>query len=449
MDKAKVLQLILLSAVFFTPLIYTSSTRELFEFPKMFFIYFTALGAAAVHFWRSGGASPFHLKNTPLDRALLFFLLSYVLSTFFSLNRYTSLFGYYSRFNGGLFSALCFAALYCLFNRQLTDKRFVRATLYALFLSAFFVSLLGIAQHFGFQRDYWLQDSAARVFSTLGQPNWLAAYLVMLLPLPTALFLAAKNLKRQTVFLLITLSLYAAFWFTYSLSGLFALAAAGLIFFLLAGRNFLRQKVGKLLLLTGLCFSISFSQPGIFAPRLKSLLKQISLPLAPAVLAANNTPTSYEGDTFHIRRLVWRGGLAAWKKDAKTLLIGYGPETFAYAFLPYRPAALNMTSEWDFVYNKAHNDYVDILVTRGLVGLTSCLYLFISFRRAVQKILREKKEGEPAFLLISALSAGWAGLAASNFLGWPVVATSLLFWIFPALVFSLAQLEEKEANGLF
>lgn len=452
----RLLQGILLAVVFFTPLIYTAATRELFEFPKMSFIYLTTILAAAAFLWQSGdqvrlggGAKKVHLGKTPWDKALLFFLVSYLLSTLFSLDRYTSLFGYYSRFNGGLFSVLCFTTLYYLFNQQLADKRFVRKTLYALFLAAFLVSLLGIAQHFGYQREQWVQDSAARVFSTLGQPNWLAAFLVMLLPLTLAFLLLAPSLGWRAVFFLLTSALYAAFWFTYSLSGLISLLFAFFVFFLTSEKSCLYQKRKALLLMAVTFLFISLSQPGIFAPRLKSFFKQISQTIIPPLYAATSPSPAYEGDTFKIRTLVWQGGLAAWQQDFKTLLLGYGPETFAYAFLPYRPAALNLTSEWDFLYNKAHNDYVDTLVNRGLLGLSSFMYLLFSFSFYVKSVLNKKGVSSFGRTLTAALYAGWVGLLISNFFGWSVVATSLLFWLFPLLVFRLTKFSEKEGNALF
>jgi O-antigen ligase len=60
-------------------------------------------------------------------------------------------------------------------------------------------------------------------------------------------------------------------------------------------------------------------------------------------------------------------------------LFGTGVETFAFAYYTYRPAQHNMTSEWDYLYNKAHNEYLNYLATIGILGLGSYLLMIRSF----------------------------------------------------------------------
>ena len=109
----------------------------------------------------------------------------------------------------------------------------------------------------------------------------------------------------------------------------------------------------------------------------------------------------------------------------KVLFVGTGPETFPYAFQPFRTKILNYSSEWDFVFNKPHNYYLEILATMGILGLVS--YGILMF-----KVLRTKHP----FLVPSLVS-----LFVSNIFGWPTVATTLVFWIYLA-VFDMRQ-EEK------
>lgn len=93
------------------PLIMYSGTSELFEFNKMLFIY--AIAAVVGAIW----SFDLILNNRKivypklLSYSLLFFLLSQIASTFFSIDFHTSLFGYYGRFNGGLFSIIAYMVL--------------------------------------------------------------------------------------------------------------------------------------------------------------------------------------------------------------------------------------------------------------------------------------------------------------------------------------------------
>jgi len=100
----KIILWLFLSLGFFTPIIFTSSTAEFYEFPKMFFVYFVGSTLLAVFLTSKilfGGK-----KLMLPDWRVLGFLGLTFLSTIFSSHFYTSIWGYYSRFNGGLVSYL-------------------------------------------------------------------------------------------------------------------------------------------------------------------------------------------------------------------------------------------------------------------------------------------------------------------------------------------------------
>ena len=77
-------------------------------------------------------------------------------------------------------------------------------------LGGVLVALCAIPEHFGyspscailvgrFAADCWVQDVQARVFATLGQPNWLAAYMGMLLFPAIYLFITEKVLSKKAL----------------------------------------------------------------------------------------------------------------------------------------------------------------------------------------------------------------------------------------------------------
>ena len=107
---------------FLVPLAFTSDTSELFEFNKLWitFIITVVIG----FFWVTKMIikKEFRLQRTPLDIPIGLFLISEVISTFLSLDMHTSLWGYYSRFNGGLFSILSYVFLYYAFVTNLKDE---------------------------------------------------------------------------------------------------------------------------------------------------------------------------------------------------------------------------------------------------------------------------------------------------------------------------------------
>ena len=80
-------------------------------------------------------------------------------------------------------------------------------------------------------------------------------------------------------------------------------------------------------------------------------------------------------ESGEIRKIVWRGAVEIYKNYP---LLGSGPETFAYSYYNFRPQEHNLVSEWDFLYNKAHNEYLNYLATVGIIGTTAYLILILT-----------------------------------------------------------------------
>ncbi len=94
------------------PLSFTSDTSELFEFNKLWVTFglTTIIGVS----WISKMIlnKQIKIQKTPLDIPILLFLASQIISTIFSIDKHVSLWGYYSRFNGGLYSIIAYIFLY-------------------------------------------------------------------------------------------------------------------------------------------------------------------------------------------------------------------------------------------------------------------------------------------------------------------------------------------------
>ncbi len=91
-----------------TPLFFTWINEELFEFNKIILIYAYTVIIGSLWIARMISEKRFIWKRTVFDFPIAFFLLSQLLSTLFSINFHTSVFGYYTRFNGGLLSVLSY-----------------------------------------------------------------------------------------------------------------------------------------------------------------------------------------------------------------------------------------------------------------------------------------------------------------------------------------------------
>ncbi len=512
--------------LFATPLILVPWTSELFELPKMLFVYFITLLIASgwLAYLPLTGTLPF--RRTPLDIPIILFLAIQILSTILSIHPYTSVWGWYTRLNGGLASTIAYIVLYHAFvtfatnpldqensktqEQQLeesTDQKLksppdvlqlpnfsISKILTVSLLSGLLVSLYAIAEHFGIDAHLWVQDVRNRAFSTLGQPNWLAAYLAILLPLsylPLLNYfrqLSPDNIKKKNylliaVYCLLPAILFLALVYTRSRSGFLAFIVSNLLIWILLfvsnrklpQRGPFRKTPSKeplrvnwkplirsflILHFTFCILSLSSSTP--FTPSISNFLKQNKLTTNNSQLSttAGGTPSS------QIRQPVWQGAI---ELGTRYPLLGTGPETFGYTYYWVRPASHNLNSEWEFLYNKAHNEYLNFLANTGFLGLGSYLILIASaIWLAIKNLLfkpqnphqklknskpkSEKTKGQLLALnnpqglaiplpdisathyLIIAFLASYTTILITNFIGFSVVIIGLYFFLLPAFL---------------
>jgi O-antigen ligase len=416
--------------LFITPLIFLPNTSELFEFNKMVVTYLFSAAIATTWAVDMITNRKFIFKRTSLDLPIIAFLSFQFISLIFSLDQRTSLMGYYSRFNGGFLSLLCYSVLYWAYVTYMDRKaafRSISVSMWTLTL----VSAYGILEHFGIDASLWVQDVQNRVFSTLGQPNWLAAYIVSLF------FLSFYKVFSKSDWLKFILPsvLFLTLLYTKSRSGLLALGFGGLFFlwqlFTLDKQQKPKHLPQTLLSIAAIffIFTISFPNP------IRDLVISSKTNLTPGKSAG---PALEVGGTESgaIRKIVWTGAIRIWRSNAKTFFIGTGPETFTMGYYQNRPIEHNNTSEWDLLYNKAHNEFLNYLSTTGLFGLLT--YLLLLAVMAKQIFINSKKAPGYTLLHVSLLS-GWLTIPITNFWGFSVVVVQLLLFLLPAVSTALLQ----------
>lgn len=454
----------------------TNVNHELFEFNKMITVYIIAIVIFFLWALKMISEKRFFIRRSFLDIPILLFLASQIISTIFSIDPHTSLWGYYSRFNGGLLSITVYVFLYYalisnFFSEKDEAKVFGKRLLGVSVIAGGLVALWGIPSHFGFDPTCmifgrglttacWTAafDPTARIFSTLGQPNWLGAYLSILLPIFMAFFISssinvksfANKFKNPKVLLFAVLSIifYIAIVWTNSQSsfiglwiGLFAFISAIKIVAFKKSKfevsKYLKLKSLRVIALFIIIFLFINFLIGNPFPRFQNLTlqklvntnTQPSLP-AEAELQSQGPALEYNiTGSGEIRLIVWRGAIEIFKSSP---LFGTGVETFAYAYYKHRPVEHNLTSEWDYLYNKAHNEYLNYLATTGLFGLLTYLsfiglFLFVAFRFFwAQKTLTHS-------LLPASIVGGFVTILVSNFFGFSVVILNLYLFILPAI----------------
>lgn len=413
--------------VFLTPVIYTNCVHELFEFPKQHFLYvFGSLYILCVLLENRG--KKLYVKLTAQVVCAILFLLSYTVSTILSVSTYTSLWGYYLKSSGGLASTVIFVVMYLIISSNIYKREDVRKILYVAILGSIPCAIVSVLQHFGLTGE-WSIDPTVRAFSTFGQPNWYAAYTVMVIPI--ALYYAVKSsnsLLKKLLFISAGIN-FVGFWYTYSLSGLLGLITSFIVLFTILFLNYRKNlKESRFYLLGGtILFSIFiFLNPGLYLDKAKDALT--SMEGAPETAVSERILESSKDeyaskreyvltDSGSIRTNIWLGSILIPSTSMKQFLVGFGPETFPYVFQEFRPRELNLTSEWNYTISKPHNYYIEVLVQNGIIGfvLYILLYVLLFFTPTKNNSL--------------SVLAPLIGFAVTNIFGWPTITTSLLFWI--------------------
>ncbi len=450
-------------ALFFvTPFLFSSKTSELFELNKIWFAWIITILIAAFWFSQMIIEKRIRIQRTPLDIPLLLFIISQIISTIFSLDQRISWWGYYSRFNGGLLSLLTYYFLYYALVSNLGRKEVLRIIVISL-VSGLIVTLWGIPSHFGydptcllfrgtFDVSCWTEafKPTIRIFSTLGQPAWLAAYLAILLPFSLSSALLKYTQKSSLLafaYFILSILFYLALTFTNTRAGFLGFWITNGLFWLLI---FLSGKLKRTIFIRSFfLFNLSFLLLAFFLGTTFSNLdnytfqglrakQAVTLKQNSSVQAKNNTSDSGITDSGKIRLIVWKGALEAWKKNP---LFGTGVETFAFAYYLNRPAEHNLTSEWDYLYNKAHNEYLNYLTTTGIFGLGTYLlvfifFFFLMFKNTLTK-MKKNIEFDENWILSLGLLCGLGSIFITNFFGFSVVVTNLYLFLIPALIFIL------------
>ena len=117
-------------------------------------------------------------------------------------------------------------------------------------------------------------------------------------------------------------------------------------------------------------------------------------------------------------------------KNARTALLGTGPETFLSAFTRLKPIALNQGGLWDTRFTSSSNEFFTILTSVGLLGAFFWLLAFIrSLRLGLAQISARKTSPDfiaSLILVTTSLLANFTIPANPALLGLTVIGLALL-----------------------
>jgi O-antigen ligase/Flp pilus assembly protein TadD len=475
----RVQQLSALAAFLCIPLLFSTQTRDQFELPKLIAL---AIGCVPLVIGRLFDGA----RRRPTLLEIAFFIWVFVQAATslpgWSIAWRTSLIGEYENF-GGLLTSLALAAWFYGLGRGLPRTDLQRISFFVV-TAGFLSALYALAQSLNFDFVVWNPETynASRVFAGLGNPNFLSAYLAMVLPLHLSFALGSESPSRKRALAptLAVLLMGAALLLAATGQGAKRLGFSDQDFDFL----WIPGLVGLLLLSVGLCHPlfrrgrlaawggslliglglVSTGSRGGWLGALAGLavfgiLRRSAAPptLGVAVPSPTNRPVWRRSlgigisallvvcllivgrpfferlvdSTAHPLESLGRSRLTIWVPAVKMLhdhpWKGIGPDCFKIAFPQY--------SKFDFTANDglfvssrtAHNEWLQAAATSGCPGLLSLVFLvgcFLLF--SIRRLRSSTPETRGAYAAI--LAAGVAYLTQNLFsFG---VAAILLLWIF-------------------
>ena len=340
-----------------------------------------------------------------VDWAMIGFVVANAAAFAFSIDWRQSLYGESLQHQGVLALSL-YVAFHYLARAVFNNPNRTRHLCVALVLGALLVSVYAILQRLDLD-PLWDLPTSARVFSSIGQPNALAAYLVLSIPVAFALsFWGSARLRRFSIVAMV-ISM-AALGLTLSRGGYLGLTVSGVILaFGLVGRDDRSRK--------------RLRRAGLLGITL----------LAVVTFTLGNTVWSALGDTDLGRRSdhlsLWKVGLAI---TVDHPFVGTGQETYPLVFPEYRDDVLDPpTARYlsTFRPESPHNLYIATAAGAGIPTLVAFLTVVaLAMRRMLSAAMRSTLSTKA---LLFGIAAAMSGHLVTDLFMTQEVTGSWVFWV--------------------
>jgi len=362
----------------------------------------------------------FTLSHAPINIFIVLFMLLIIFNTGFSIDVQGSIRDFSIHM-----IALSIVFLIINSKKKEGDLRLLSG---AFVIAATLVSLYGIYQFFtGVQMESGWVDTAAnpdvrtRVFSTFENPNLLAEYLLMIIPIGGAFVLTSKNIVKKGLYTGAVAIMVLAIFMTLSRGGWLGLGA-GLVLFLF---------------LTNIKLLIALIPLGLIG----------TMFLPQVILQRISTIASLQDSSNFYRYQLW-GGAVRILKDFWVSGVGLG-------YLPFRKiSGYYITNMAPF---HTHNTYLQVAIEMGVVGLLVLMLIVISgIKMGIGVAANEKNTSTKVF--VSAFIAALVGIMVHGVAEHVLYNPKIIFhfWLTIAMITSyyiafkegsLKDIKDREVTG--
>ena len=96
------------------------------------------------------------------------------------------------------------------------------------------------------------------------------------------------------------------------------------------------------------------------------------------------------------------------------------------------------------ILDHIHNNYLDIALTQGLIGLGAYLAILFIFMRGMLQTIRAPDTHPEVRILLCGLFSGFAGCLVNDFFTFSTVSVSMTFWSLIGIGYALQNLTESQ-----
>lgn len=343
-----------------TPLAFTTMLYEQWHLPKIAVLRI-GLGLTVALMVIAGGSQK---KTSGLPRSsgvLLLFLAWVLLAALFSPDRNASLWGVYGHLEG-VWGYVGYALAFFLAVRVYQKDQAIDSLALGVVVAGAVVSAYGLMQFLGLDVFSWgeIPFGTTRIFSTFGNPTYLATFLVAVIPLALTGAIKVDTTRMRRAYLSALGVVFMGLTLTFTRSAWIA-AVVQLLLIVITTRPLISNKKHKWMIAAII----------IIACVMTFMLVALSgggSQTAKRITSTFNTSEGSVGSRVEIYKV-------AVKAIIEHPILGVGPDRFRYIFAQLRTTKYIIQKMHPQTPDDAHNYFLNLAATLGLPGLA----LFIIF----------------------------------------------------------------------
>jgi len=423
---AELLTAVLLTASALLPLTFLPVVEEAFALPKLVFLAAASVIVLAYLAFKLPSAARRKFIPVAVAVPLVVYLALNVVSFGFSSDHGRSLFGERLQYQG-LGVLVLYAGALCGGALAFRSWSMTRLLFWTITLAGSAVSVYALAQMADLDPFAWQYGTGPpdRAFSSIGQPNALAAYLVLVIPISMILLLEVNGRARWLLLGIVGVDV-AALALTFSRAGYVAFA----LILIVALLPFVQKLSGR----------ASTAAPAFTVV----IVAVVSLGLVTGVggRVADRAATIAEFDDISTQKHLGMWSVAG-RITLDNPLVGTGQETYPEMFTRYRDDEVRGFGTAPARPESPHNNYLAISSSAGIPALGA----YVALIGAVLLLLYRSRRLVSNRLVLPALGAALAGHMLTDSFMTAEITSSWMFWLLMGVAVAIGVQPHLESPG--